>query len=214
MHAPSNGGRKGTDEFRKCICELKKKDDIEYIELSWGSNRQILEEIKRCDFVLDQLYSDTPLATFALEAAYYGKQAIVSGYFTEYYKNNYSNGSCPPTMYVPPEKLYEVVDKMICDVSFRKRSGMEAQVFVKKYMNSKAVAERFYKANNGDIASEWIFHPLKVGYLESCGVKREVQRQIITEMYNKCSIEKMGTEGTPLLTKEIMEVVCGGGEKL
>lgn len=214
LHAPSNWGCKGTDEFRKCICELKKKYDIEYIELSGVSNRQVLEEIKKCDFVLDQLYSDTPLATFASEAAYYGKPAIVGGYFAEYYKNYYPSGSCPPTMYVPPEKLYEVVEKMICDVPFRKRLGMEAQAFVKKYMNSKAVAKRFYKAINGDIASEWIIDPLKVGYLEGCGVKREVQRQIIIEMYNKCGIEKMGTVGNPLLTQKIMEVVHGGGEKI
>lgn len=214
LHAPSNWGCKGTDEFRKCICELKKKYDIEYIEISGVSNRQVLEEIKKCDFVLDQLYSDTPLATFASEAAYYGKPAIVGGYFAEYYKNYYPNGSCPPTMYVQPEKLYEAVEKMIYDVPFRKRLGMEAQAFVKKYMNSKAVAKRFYKAINGDIASEWIIDPLKVGYLEGCGVKREVQRQIIIEMYNKCGIEKMGTVGNPLLTQKIMEVVHGGEEKL
>ncbi len=214
LHAPSNWGCKGTDEFRKCICELKKKYDIEYIEISGVSNRQVLDEIKKCDFVLDELYSDTPLATFASEAAYYGKPAVVGGYFAEYYKKYYPAGSCPPTMYVTPEKLYETVEKLICDDGLRKRLGMEAQVFVRKYMNSKAVARRFYKAINGDIASEWIIDPLKMGYLEGCGVNREVQRQIITEMYNKCGIDKMGTVGNPLLTEKVMEVVRGGEEKV
>lgn len=214
LHAPSNWGCKGTDEFRKCICEMKKKYDIEYIEISGVPNRQVLEEIKKCDFILDELYSDTPLATFASEAAYYGKPAIVCGYFAEYYKKFYPNGSCPPTMYVTPEKLYEAVEKMICDEQLRKRLGMEAQAFVRKYMNSKAVAKRFYKAINGDIASEWIIDPLEMGYLEGCGVDREVQKQIITEMYIKCGIGKMGTAHNPLLTKRIMELVNAGGENL
>ena len=40
----------------------------------------ILAELARCDFVIDQLYSDYPLPGLATEAAWFGKPTVVGGY--------------------------------------------------------------------------------------------------------------------------------------
>ena len=81
LHAPSNPNFKGTEEIRNTIKCLKNENiDFEYIEITNASNEKVLAELKACDLVIDQLYSDTPMATLAAEAAYCGKPTIVGGY--------------------------------------------------------------------------------------------------------------------------------------
>ena len=207
LHAASTVGCRGTKEFRQCITELQKKYDIEYIELSGESNYRVIEEIKHCDFILDELWSDTPLATFASEAAYYGKPAIVCGYFSEFYKQYYPKGSCPPSIYVRPENLNDALEEMICNIDLRNILGEKAKKYVRKYMNCEAVAKRFYKAINGNIDDIWVIDPLRIGYIEGYGIDRENQKEIIKKIYEKCGIEKMGISGNPSLTKRVMEIV-------
>jgi len=207
LHAASTVGCRGTKQFRQCIIELQKKYEIEYVELTGVPNSKVIEEIIKCDFVLDELWSDMPLATFASEAAYYGKPAIVCGYFSEYYRKYYPRGSCPPSMFVLPKDLYCAVEKMICNQELREELGYKAKKFVRKYMNSKAVARRFYKAINGEIDDIWIIDPLEIGYIEGYGVDKEMQKKIVKEMYDKCGIEKMGTKGNPLLTERILNMI-------
>ena len=50
---------------------------LEYVEIVGQPNDIVLAEIARSAFVIDQLYSDTPMAGFAAEAARLGKPAIV-----------------------------------------------------------------------------------------------------------------------------------------
>lgn len=206
LHAPSDVG-KGTEEIRECINKLKNKYELDYIELINVSNDIVLKEIKKCDFVIDQIYSDAPLAAFPTEAAYYGKPAVVCGYFSEFYKEYYPLNSLPPSIFTLPEDLYVIVEELICNEEFRRKKGKEIQRFVTKNMNSKAVAKRFYKAINGEIDPIWIVDPLKIDYINGWGINKKVQNQIIKEIYHKAGIQRMGTMHNTLLTEKIIEVV-------
>lgn len=63
------------------------------------SNATVLQELQQCDFVIDELYSDVPLAMLATEAAIFGKPVIVGGY----YSNNFSPEN--PDSQIPPPSM-------------------------------------------------------------------------------------------------------------
>src|SRR3990170_1211052 len=54
-----------------------KGHSIELIEIIRKTNAEVLDELSRCDFIIDELYSDAAMAGFATEAAFFGKPAIV-----------------------------------------------------------------------------------------------------------------------------------------
>lgn len=207
LHAPSNVKGKGTYEIRRCIKELKKKYEIEYVEVIDMPNDRVLQEVQKCDFVIDQVYSDTFMASFPMEAAFYGKPAVVCGYFATDYKKYYPKGPVPPGIFVLPDALYCTVEELIRNKDLREKKGRQMQKFVRKYMNSRAVAKRFYKAINGDIDPVWIVDPAEIDYINGWGVNEGLQKQIIKDIYAEAGIEKMGTTGRPLLTKKILEIV-------
>ncbi len=81
LHAPSHPRAKGTDRIRLAVESLRSKGyEIEYTELTNAANAEVLAHLHECDFVIDQLYSDTPMATFAAEAADVGRPSVVGGY--------------------------------------------------------------------------------------------------------------------------------------
>ena len=87
LHTPSDQKGKGTNIIRSILDEIKKEGyDFDYIEVSGLPHDIVLEKIAVSDIVIDQLYSDIPMAGFAAEASINGIPVIVSGYYAEVYK--------------------------------------------------------------------------------------------------------------------------------
>src|SRR5262249_21215420 len=82
VHAPSDPVSKGTPAIRRAVENLRARCPypLEYVELQGRPNREVLEELARCDLVVDQVYNDTAMAGLATEAAAFGKPAVVGGY--------------------------------------------------------------------------------------------------------------------------------------
>ncbi|MGL4525513.1 MAG: hypothetical protein ACRCUC_00915, partial [Aestuariivirga sp.] len=82
LHSPSNPVLKGTPIILETIARLGAAGlPVDLVRIEKMPNAQVLRELASCDFVIDQLYSDSPMATFATEAAHFGKPAVVAGYF-------------------------------------------------------------------------------------------------------------------------------------
>ncbi|HET8776445.1 MAG TPA: hypothetical protein VFN76_02185, partial [Candidatus Limnocylindria bacterium] len=78
LHAPSRTVDKGTDQVRAAVQEARDAGaDVELEIITGRPNREVLTAIAASDFVIDQVYSDSPLAGFAAEAAAFGCPAIV-----------------------------------------------------------------------------------------------------------------------------------------
>ena len=120
LHAPTKPIPKGTEIIRRLIIGLQKAGHpIEFIEIKNASNEQVLDELSRCDFVIDQVFSDTPMAGFAREAASYSKPAVVGGYAKAEFSTIYSAGKIPPSLYIKPESLEKAVVKLIENDDYR-----------------------------------------------------------------------------------------------
>ncbi len=178
MHAPSKPGPKGTVVFRQIIESLRKKGhQIEWIEIIGRPNREVIEAIQNCDFVVDELYSDMPLALFAVEAAFYGKPAVVGGYYAEHIGQVLSEQDVPPSLFCAPNSAEAAIEKMIVDPEYRLNLGARAKEFVRNRWSPKQVAGRVLKLIDGTYPREWMYDPSTIRYLEGCGHSAEQGRK-------------------------------------
>jgi len=73
LHAPSSPKIKGTSIIRQVIDELKEegKYDFDYKELIGVPHAEVMRQIQQCQFVVNELYSDTLMAGLDTEAAWF-----------------------------------------------------------------------------------------------------------------------------------------------
>ncbi len=182
LHAPSRPKAKGSEVFRRIMDELRWEGfSIDFIELSGVPNAVVLQELQKCDFVVDELYSDTPMAMFATEAAMFGKPAIVGGYYAKQFFIDNPDKAYPPSIYVEPAEIKSAITKLIRDADFRHGIGRQAKEFVTTYWRSEHVARNYLRLIEGDFPESWISNPVELDYFFGWGLSRESWRQQVNE---------------------------------
>jgi glycosyltransferase involved in cell wall biosynthesis len=205
VHSPSNPEAKGTFFIREAIKNLQLKGYyIDYIEITNKPNHIVLENLQNCDFVVDQIYSDTPLAGFATEAAFYGKPAIVGGYFTEQ-DLSLEAKNVPPSHHCHPEEIEQAIEKLIVDRDYRLELGQKAKTFVETQWNYKKVAERYLKLIEDDIPQHWLYNPQNINYLYGCCLTQSKIKNILKSMIEKRGKESLQLQDKPKLEQMFIE---------
>lgn len=208
LHSPSNPNVKGSFWIERAISSLIAKGYvIDFVKLSGVSNAVILEELANCDFVVDQVFSDTPMAVFAAEAAKFGKPSIVAGYFSEFIKDYVGEGDIPPVVFVLPEYLEPSIERLIVDCNYRAKLGREAEVFLNERWAGLAVAKRYISIFKGCFPSEWLVDPYSISYIYGGGVSKEKLKNTLTAYVGKFGIEALGFSDKPGLEIEIMKFI-------
>lgn len=180
VHAPSSPAAKGTQLIRNAVEEVKKRGvDIDFVELIDRTNQEVAGEIALADLVVDQTYSDTPMATFATEAAAYGRPSIVAGYELDQIRMQAPSGRVPPSIICKPSALADTIEKAARDQSFRREIGEAAQRFVRERWNPAAVAERVLAAARGELSDSKLQRPLPNPYVHGWGLDQERARAAI-----------------------------------
>ncbi len=207
LHAPSNSIAKGSLQIIKAIERLKTKGYfIEFILLQGRSNDDVLEEIRRCDLVVDQLYSDTPMAGFAAEAAFFGKPAVVGGYGLEYLKTFVQAEIWPPSQVCHPDEIEQAIEFLIVNPQERVDLGKKAQSFVRKMCSPIEVAKRYLRLIEGDIPTEWWLDPRSVTYLEGAGQPIERTCENIRNLIENYGVECLQLKHRPELEQAFLKV--------
>ena len=119
LHTPSVRIGKGSDLIRTIVRQLGTRYPIEYTEITNRPHAEVLERIRTSDIVIDQAYSDTPMAAFASEAAWFGVPAVVGGYYSAIIGDEVDDEVIPPSRYVLPEELESAVESLIVDAAAR-----------------------------------------------------------------------------------------------
>jgi glycosyltransferase involved in cell wall biosynthesis len=179
LHSPSNPAVKGTARIVEIVEEVKRRGhSVELILLRNVPNDRVFDEIANADFVIDQLYSDTPMAAFAAEAAHCGKAVLVAGYSAEEFAS-VARAAAPPTLYVRPEDAAEAVERLVVDADLRRRLGAEARAFMQSDWSPEAVARRYLRLLTVGAPPEWLIEPDSVLYLHGGGMgEDEVRRSL------------------------------------
>jgi len=179
VHAPSFPEAKGSDYFAYCIEALKREGyHIEYVVVKGLSNEKVLAELAKCDLVLDELYSDSPLAGLASEAAFLGKPAIVGSY-TKREQLGIPNELIPPSAFVHPEKIDAEIRRLCDSKETRERLGEKAREFVTTQWAPEQVAERFLVALRGPIPRGWLVEPQGIVWFSGWGISQEGLKSLL-----------------------------------
>ncbi len=201
LHAPSHREAKGTPFIHEAIARLKARNlAFEFIELVGKRNDSVLNELALCDFVVDQIYSDTPMAHFATEAAGFGKPAIVGGYGAQGLYNILAQDRVPPSHYCHPDHIEHAIQKLIVDKGYRLELGKRAKQFVEENWRAKDVAERFLQLIDGRFPEAWLYDPTDIRYLHGWGLSEARVKRLV-----KAVIDTGGKEALQLSDKPELE---------
>jgi hypothetical protein len=197
LHTPSVRTGKGSDLIRTIVEQLGARYPIEYTEAINRPHAEVLELIRSSDLVIDQAYSDTPMAAFASESAWFGVPAVVGGYYSAVIGNEVADEFVPPSRFVLPEDLESAVESLIADPVARCELGERAREFVRTRWSRAEVASRYACVIRGEIPHEWWFDPGRMTYLYGCGLTRD---QAVTRI--SAMIEEYGPESLGLRDKK------------
>jgi len=200
VHAPSHAATKGTALVRVAIEKLKEKGHlIKYVELIGQPNAVVLSELQKCDFVVDELYSDIIMAGFSTEAAFFSKPAIVGGYGYEPLKNVLGNQNIPPVQHCQSEEVQDAIEKLIVDKEYRLALGRKAYEYVRQYCSPTLVAYNFIRLIKGDIPDGWYYDPKNIKYLHGYGLSEQRAKRMIHKLLDKGGEEALELSDKPEL---------------
>jgi len=183
LHSPSHPAAKGTSQIVQAIDNLRLKGyAIEFNVIEGRSFSEVLMAIRSCDFVVDQVYSDTPMAGFATEAAWFAKPSVVGGYGLDRLQQFVPQGMWPPSKTCHPEQLEQAIESLVRDRELCRQLGQEAQRFVKTKWCTKEVVSRYVDLIEGNIPPEWWVYPQDVFYLEGAGQSSQRSKEVIRNL--------------------------------
>lgn len=206
LHAPSNPLAKGTVEIRQVVQNLKAEGiPIELTEIHGQPNKVVIEALRRCDFVIDQCYSDTPMAGLTSEAAALGRPAVVGGYELERLAVRLPQDLMPPSAICHPDSLEDMVRELATNRRRRAELGRRAQAFIRDQWHRHVVGRRFVRLIDGDIPDEWWFSPAESDYRLGSGGAEGNRRAIVQAMVARFGPTSMRIDDKPALRHEILE---------
>lgn len=213
LHSPSRGEGKGTPVIRQAIAALRAKGHaVEFVEVSGRPNVEVLAAIAECDFVVDQVYSDTPLAGFAAEAAFLGKPAVVGGYYAACIADDIPTDLIPPSLFCHPDDLEAAIERLITEPDFRRELGHRAQAFVTAHWSPAEVARRYLRLIAGDVPAEWLCDPAGIRYVHGALLPEAQGRAMIRDIVELGGPAALQVSDKPELERRL--VAFAEGEEL
>ena len=204
LHAPSRPLSKGTPLIREIIAKLISEGiDIDFVEITGRPHRDVLEEIAKCDFVIDEVWSDSPMAMFAAEAAMAGKPAVVGGYGWCELKQ-FLGDSFPPSMACAPGEIEGAIRTLATNQPLREELGRKAHEFVTTQWTSKRVAERYLKVLTDGGGEAWYFDPYRVNYYLGYGMPAEKVGSTVKLVVDDRGVESLQLDDKPELLRSLL----------
>lgn len=194
VHAPSRARAKGSARIMNAIHALNDELmvsglQLELVELTNRSNADVIAEIASCDFVINEVYSDTFLSILDAEAAVLGKPSLKFGYYAVAIVGDNKNAPMPEDlMYFEPEKLKEVIRLYALDEDLRLRHGESIKQFVAEEWSAKRVAERLESLLIGlgtSANSDKLVDPAQLNYLYGWGIPKDLWQENLNSYINE-----------------------------
>jgi len=211
IHAPSKPAVKGSALIRKSVHNLQRLGyRIDYRELQGRPNREVLDELQRCDLVLDQLYSDTPMAGLAVEAAFFGKPTLVAGYGLSRLKQLLPKSWYPPTFTCHPKDFEASLQELLSRPDRVRDVGNQARDFVRNVWGLNQVAQRYLCLIADDVPCDWWFDPRDVCYLQGCGLPETMAKQSVARALRVFGLKGLQLSHRPDLEKAYLHFAYSG----
>jgi len=211
IHAPSKPAVKGSALIRKSVHNLQRLGYlIDYRELQGRPNHEVLVELQRCDLVLDQLYSDTPMAGLAVEAAFFGKPSLVAGYGLCRLKQLLPKSWCPPTFTCHPKDFEATLRELLSQPDRFRDIGNQARDFVRNVWGLNQVAQRYLRLIAHDVPCDWWFDPRDMCYLQGCGLPETMAKQSVARVLRVFGLKGLQLSHRPDLEQAYQQFAHSG----
>ena len=184
--------------------------DVELVVVTGRPNREVLAAIASCDFVVDQVYSDTPMGGFATEAAARGRPAVVGGHGWDELRRVTSASALPPSHLCHPDELAEAIARLAADHVYRRKLGERARQFVETHWSPAAVARRFLALMSGDAPPHWTFDPASVDYVHGVGMSEPAVSASIRAVLEAQGTAGLHVEDKPHVERRLAELAAQG----
>ena len=159
LHSPTDPVAKGSPAIRTAVERCRERGArIEYRELVGQPNHEVLRALRWCDFVVDEVYSDTPMASLPRKprtsarrqsSAHTPQRCITSGKI----RRSLRRFSAIRT------RSREAIMSLASDASLRGELGLRAQAFVTQQWSPADVAGRLLRLIDGAAPAEWVVQP-------------------------------------------------------
>ena len=176
-------------------------------------NREVLAAIAASDFVVDQVYSDSPLSGFAAEAAALGRPAVVGGYAWDELRRVTPPEVMPPSHVCPPEDLADGILRLANDHAYRRELGERSRRFVTERWTPSAVARRFLALFAGEAPESWWFDPASVAYTRGMGMSEQRARDSVREVVETSGAAGLGVGDKPDLERRLVEFGASASDR-
>lgn len=205
LHAPSDPAVKGTEAVRQAILDCRERGLlIDYVELDQVTHERVLTEINSADILVDQVYSDLPMAGFGAEGAARGVPALVAGYFSPFAKEGIPEDLRPPAHYVLPNELGPALFNLIVDKELRLRLGEAGRDFVSTTWSPRSAAERIHECLETGLRPEWSVDPSQIEYVLGCGAPSSLIAQVTKELVASYGVGALHVSDKPNLEHKLL----------
>ena len=175
VHAPSDLKIKGTELIRKAIDSLNKEfKNIDYYEISGAKNQEVLKAIGTADLVVDQLWSDVPMAMIGAESASLHVACITFGEATQLWQSLAQKIPLPLMGYFPTSEFENILRSYIVNEKLREKLADDQFEFVQTHWSSKTVAKNYLSVISDEIPDYWVMDPRDFDYHGGVGASINV----------------------------------------
>jgi glycosyltransferase involved in cell wall biosynthesis len=208
LHSPSDPEAKGTARIREIVHRLKDRGlEIELVEIIGRPHKDVLEAIEACDFIIDEVYSDTPMGGLATEAASFGKPTVGSGYFAVNVASDLRLEVVPPSLFCLPDELESAIERIAADSAFREELGARAQTFVAERWTPKAIATRFLALAEQEPPHKWRRDPRDLTYVLGWGMPLDMVRKTVKAILQTSGLSALKLHDKPRVEARVVSMI-------
>jgi hypothetical protein len=190
LHSPSKPKVKGSEKIAEMIEKMRMKGyPIEFVQITNRPHTEVLNELDKADLVIDQMYSDSPMATYATEASLHGVPALVGGYAA----GKGLGETAPSTIFCHPDEMEHELEELLKHPDRLREKGDVAKEFVLGNWKRDDVAKRYISIIDEKHDNVPLLSPGDYNYVEGSGAPIEA----ISELY-AAFLRKYGSKGLML----------------
>jgi hypothetical protein len=199
LHCPTDPA-KGSLVIRELIGRIRDRGlPVSYLELANRPNAEVRARLLQADLVIDEVFSDTPMALFATEAAVAGVPAVVGSYWARGVSTSLPAEAIPPSAFVLPDDLEQTIERLVVNESERRDLGHRAREFVAEKWRPDQVAQRILALARGDEAGVVVRDPADLTYCAGWGMSTEMRRDAVRRVLATGGREGLGLAHNPSL---------------
>lgn len=150
VHAPSNRGKKGTEQILKLLKEVKGEYQLVLVENV--SHEEAMRIYEQADLIIDQVAIGT-YGVFSIEAMALGKPLVT--YVSTEMQKQFPDEL--PIVCADFTDMKEKVEALIEDAALRNRLGHEGRSYVEKYHDNTVIASHLYEVYEGVVKDNDMF---------------------------------------------------------